>query len=654
MNLLDLVVKITCDDQASGEIDGISSSISGKIGSAAKVAVAGIAAIGTATAALTVSAVSAYSSYQQLVGGVETLFGAGGQSLQEYAASVGKTVDQASAEYDRLIASQEAMLSNADNAYKNAGMSANQYMETATSFAASLIQGLGGDTAKAVEVADMAITDMSDNANKMGTDINMIREAYQGFAKDNYDMLDNLKLGYGGTQAEMARLINDTGVLGDSMEVTAETVNNVPFDKMIEAIHKVQTEMGITGTTSKEAATTIEGSINTAKAAWENWLAGMANPDADMGALTDQLVESVVTAGQNILPAVGEVLTNLGTSISEKLPEIFSTIMEGLSEFLPEDTFSTLQTVFDSLYQVFTSIGEAISTYLIPAFETLSASLGPFIEAIAPVVEILAVGLVQALAIVGAGLGQVIGFVTSVITKFGEFVSFLGTIPGSVGAFIDEAVAFFSALPGKIGEFLSQVISDLGQWVSDMGAKAMEAMEQFLQGVTDGFNSVVDFVSGIPDAILSTLGDLGSLLWDAGSSIMDGLLGGLKEAAGAVYDWVSGVAGTIASLKGPIPYDLKLLIPNGKAIMQSLATGLEKGFPVVADELSRITSDIESMQVDPTFSVKSKPVIDGGEQGKVIARETTNNYNFYNPVKTPYETARAIRMQQTYGLAGAR
>lgn len=625
MNLLDLVVKITCDDQASGEIDGISSSLTGKLGSAAKAAAAGVAAVGAATAALTGAAVSAYSDYQQLTGGVETLFKTSASSLMNYA----------------------------NNAYQTAGMSANQYMETVTSFSASLLQGLGGDTAAAVEVANMAVTDMSDNANKMGTDIQMIRDAYQGFAKDNYDMLDNLKLGYGGTQAEMARLINDSGVLGDSMKVTAETVKDVPFDKMIEAIHKVQTEMGITGTTAMEASTTIEGSINSAKAAWENWLAGMANPDADMGALTDQLVQSVITAGENILPAVGEVLTNLGTSISEKLPEIFSTIMEGLSEFLPEDTFSTLQTVFDSLYQVFTSIGEAVSTYLIPAFETLSAALGPFIEAITPVVQVLAVGLVQALAIVGAGLGQVIGFVTGVITKFGEFVSFLGTIPGSVGAFIDEAVAFFSSLPGKIGEFLSQVISDLGQWVSDMGAKAMEAMEQFLQGVTDGFNSVVDFVSGIPDAILSTLGDLGSLLWDAGSSIMDGLLGGLKEAAGAVYDWVSGVAGTIASLKGPIPYDLKLLIPNGKAIMQSLATGLEKGFPVVADELSRITSDIEGMQIDPTFSVKPRPVV-SGEQGKVVAQKTENTYNFYNPVKTPYETARAIRMQQTYGLAGAR
>ena len=624
MNLLDLVVKITCDDQASSSIDGISSSLAGKLGSAAKVAAAGVAAVGAATAALTVSAVSAYSEYQQLTGGVETLFKESSNQLMAYA----------------------------NNAYQTAGMSANTYMSTATSFAASLIQGLGGDTAAAVEVANMAITDMSDNANKMGTDINMIREAYQGFAKDNYDMLDNLKLGYGGTQAEMARLINDTGVLGDSMEVTAETVRDVPFDKMIEAIHKVQTEMGITGTTAQEAATTIEGSINMAKSAWENWLAGMANPDADMGALTDQLVQSVVTAGQNILPAVGEVLTNLGTSISEKLPEIFSTIMEGLSEVLPEGTMETLQTVFDSLYQVFTSIGDAINTYLIPAFTTLSTTLGPFIEAITPVVEILAVGLVQALSIVATGLSQVIQFVTNVITKFGEFVSFLGTIPGSIGAFIDSAVAFFSELPGRIGEFLSQVISDLGQWVSDMGAKAMEAMEEFLNGVSDGFNSVVEFVSGIPGKIVSALGDLGSLLWDAGTSIMDGLLGGLKDAAQGVFDWVSGVAGKIASLKGPIPYDLKLLIPNGKAIMRSLATGLEQGFPMVADELSRITSEIESTEIDPVFDVKPRPV--DHEQSKVVAQKTENNYNFYNPVRTPYETARAIRLQQTYGLAGAR
>ena len=625
MNLLDLVVKITCDDQASSSIDGISSSLAGKLGSAAKVAAAGVAAVGAATAALTGAAVSAYSDYQQLTGGVETLFKTSADRLMGYA----------------------------NTAYQTAGMSANTYMETVTSFSASLLQGLGGDTAAAVEVANMAITDMSDNANKMGTDINMIRDAYQGFAKDNYDMLDNLKLGYGGTQAEMARLINDTGVLGDSMEVTAETVRDVPFDKMIEAIHQVQTEMGITGTTAMEASTTIEGSINSAKAAWENWLAGMADPDADLGALTDQLAESVVTAGQNIIPAVGEVLTNLSTSIAERLPEIFSTIMEGLSTVLPEGTFSTLQTVFDSLYTVLSSVGDTINTYVIPAFQTLSEALGPFVEAITPVVTVLAIGIAQWVGIFAAGIGQIVEFITMVITAIDDFINTVINGAIQVGTAVGQIISFFASLPGQIMSFLSQVISDLAAWVNDVAGKAMEAGSQFLSSIQSGFNSAVEWVSGIPGRIVAALGDLGSLLWDAGASIINGLWEGMKSAVGGMFDWVSGIAGTIASLKGPIPYDLKLLIPNGKAIMKSLATGLEQGFPMVEDELARITSDIEGVQIDPRFYVKSRPV-DAVQSSKVVTQKTENNYNFYNPVKTPYETARAIRMQQTYGLAGAR
>ena len=625
MNLLDLVVKITCDDQASGSIDGISSSLTSKLGSAAKVAAAGVAAVGAATAALTGAAVSAYSDYQQLTGGVETLFKTSADRLMGYA----------------------------NNAYQTAGMSANTYMETVTSFSASLLQGLGGDTAAAVEVANMAITDMSDNANKMGTDIQMIRDAYQGFAKDNYDMLDNLKLGYGGTQAEMARLINESGVLGDSMEVTAETVRDVPFDKMIEAIHQVQTEMGITGTTAMEASTTIEGSINSAKAAWENWLAGMANPDADIGALTDQLVQSVVVAGQNIIPAIGEVLTNLSNSIAERLPEIFSTIMEGLSTVLPEGTFNTLQTAFDSLYQVFTSVGDTINTYVIPAFQTLVDALGPFVEAITPVVTVLATGIAQWVGIFAAGIGQIVGFITMVITAIGDFINTVINVAIQVGTAVGQIISFFASLPGQIMSFLSQVISDLAAWVGDVAGKAMEAGSQFLSSIQSGFNSAVEFVSSIPGRIVSALGDLGSLLWNAGTSIINGLLNGMKSAVGGLFSWVSGIAGTIASLKGPIPYDLKLLIPNGKAIMKSLATGLEQGFPMVEDELARITSDIEGVQIDPRFSVRSRPV-DAVQSSKVVAQKTENTYNFYNPVKTPYETARAIRMQQTYGLAGAR
>ena len=222
-------------EKAGGKFEGFKNVASASL----KVVAAGIAAAAAGAVALTKSAISAYADYEQLTGGVETLFGTGGKSLEEYAASVGKTVDEARGEYTKLEQAQKEVLNNADNAYKTAGMSANEYMETVTSFSASLISSLDGDTAKAAKVADMAITDMSDNANKMGTDIESIQNAYQGFAKQNYTMLDNLKLGYGGTKEEMERLLED-----------AEKISGIEYDissldDVYNAIHVVQEEMGM-------------------------------------------------------------------------------------------------------------------------------------------------------------------------------------------------------------------------------------------------------------------------------------------------------------------------------------------------------------------------------------------------------------------------
>lgn len=248
------------------------------------------------------SIITEYADTEQLVGGVETIFKGSAQSV----------------------------ISNAENAFRTAGMSANEYMETVTSFSSSLLQGLDGDTAKAAEVADMAIRDMSDNANKFGTDMGLIQNAYQGFAKDNFTMLDNLKLGYGGTQAEMARLINDSGVLGDAI-VDASTVAQVPLDKMFEAIHIVQTEMDIAGTTAKEASSTIAGSFNAFQAAWKNAISGMAD-DKDMGRLIDDLFET------------GE---NLVTNVLNLMPKIWDNVVEGVDSLLDRwDLFQQLKRAY--------------------------------------------------------------------------------------------------------------------------------------------------------------------------------------------------------------------------------------------------------------------------------------------------------------------
>lgn len=254
-------------------------------------AVEGLKQLGTAIINVGKQAVASQADYEQLVGGVETLFKESAKEVQGYA----------------------------DIAYKTAGLSANQYMETVTSFSASLLQGLGGDTAKAAKIADMAIIDMSDNANKMGTSMEMIQNAYQGFAKDNYTMLDNLKLGYGGTQSEMARLVNESGVMGKAFKATAENVKDIPFDKLIEAIHKVQENMGITGTTALEASETISGSVASMKSAWQNLLTGMANSQLDRGQLVKNFTDSVKTVAKNLIPTIKQTIKGLVETAADLL-----------------------------------------------------------------------------------------------------------------------------------------------------------------------------------------------------------------------------------------------------------------------------------------------------------------------------------------------
>ena len=251
-----------------------------------------VAAVGAGAAAIVKSSLGVVANMEQQVGGVETLF----------------------------KDSAKTVIRNANNAFKTAQLSANDYMSTVTSFSASLLQGLGGDTAKAAEIADMAIIDMADNANKMGTNMQDIQNAYQGFAKQNYTMLDNLKLGYGGTQSEMIRLINDSGILNEKIE----DLDNVTFDQMIQAIHKVQQNLGITGTSAKEASTTIEGSVNSAKAAWENFEAGVIS--------ANDLVDTFWTAAKNILNNLGQMIPRLGKTGMDVVESLSGKIGEAVPQ----------------------------------------------------------------------------------------------------------------------------------------------------------------------------------------------------------------------------------------------------------------------------------------------------------------------------------
>lgn len=354
MNLFELFVKIGVKDEASDKI----STLSGKLGSglknAAKIGVAAVGAVATGIGALAKSATDAYADYEQLVGGVETLFQTSSGKVQWYA----------------------------NRAYKTAGMSANQYMETVTSFSASLLQSLGGDTRKAADYADRAIIDMADNANKMGTSIEMIENAYQGFAKQNYTMLDNLKLGYGGTKTEMERLIADANRVkvanGEMADLSIES-----FADVTEAIHIIQTEMGITGTTAEESSDTISGSVASMKSAWENLKRGIADENADIDGLLDDFMDSVGVAAGNIWPRFKTALDRLGQLFEEKGPEMIAEgaimlgkfavgLIEGIPDMIKKipDIVNAIKQAFIDRADIFKDIGKRIVNGIKNGFET--------------------------------------------------------------------------------------------------------------------------------------------------------------------------------------------------------------------------------------------------------------------------------------------
>lgn len=360
--------------RGKGVVNGVKA-LGSTLGSVAsgglKIFATGVGAAATGVAALGTAAVKSYADYEQLVGGIETLFGADGSSVEEYTDKVGKSVSDVQEEYNSLMEAQTLALDNANNAYKTAGLSANEYMETVTGFAASLKQSTANEV-EAAEAANQAVIDMSDNANKMGTSMESIQNAYQGFAKQNYTMLDNLKLGYGGTKEEMQRLLEDaeklTGIKYD--------INNL--SDVYSAIHVIQTELGITGTTAKEASTTISGSLNAMKASWSNLVTGIADDSQDFDALVDNFVESAVTVAENLLPRVETAITGIGNLIEKLLPVIVDKIPEIINDVLPDliqsgtNMISSLVTgVQQNLPQIMSAGGEILSTFSSGIIEVL-------------------------------------------------------------------------------------------------------------------------------------------------------------------------------------------------------------------------------------------------------------------------------------------
>ena len=506
-------------------------------------AVAGAAAA-TAVTALVSKSVGAFADYEQLTGGVETLFGAGGRSVEEYAQSVGKSVSDIQGKYDSLMSAQNAVLENANKAYMTAGMSANEYMDTVTGFSASLISSLGGDTSKAADYANSALVDMSDNANKMGTDMESIKNAYQGFAKQNYTMLDNLKLGYGGTQEEMKRL------LSDAEKLTGQRYDISSFADITQAIHAIQTQMDITGTTAKEASTTISGSWGSLKAAFQNVLVGLTTGEDMFDQSLDALINTAVTFGQNIIPAIKGALSGVGYLIEGLAPVIGETIpplINDLAPTLANSAVSLISSLVNGLTQNATQFSECLSNMIIVAVAGISTVVPQLLDAASKIVSNLMQGLTNSMPqIVNGAVTLIEGLVDGLVDNVPLLVmgavqlvaSLANGLIANLPRIIDAGVNLITGIVSASYSMMPQIIQNGMQLVVNLAVGLVRAIPQLIAAlpritgaIVKGFKSVNWFDLGLQliKSIWEGIKSIGSEMWNGVKEKTSELWGGVKN-----------------------------------------------------------------------------------------------------------------------------
>lgn len=497
---------------------------------------------------------------QQSIGGIETLFGAGGRSIEEYAKSVGKSVDAVKDEYASLMQSQQTVFDNAAQAYRTVGLSANEYMEQTTSFAASLLSSVSKDTNAAAQLANMAMVDMEDNANKMGTDMASIQNAYQGFAKQNYTMLDNLKLGYGGTQAEMQRLLTD-----------AEKLSGVHYElgnlaDMYSAIHIIQTDLDITGTTAKEAATTLTGSFAAMKAAAQNVL-GDWSTGADLTAPMQALADTARTFLQgNLLPMIGNVLAGIPQLVYGLVPEVLQTGTE---------LVSSLAAGFAQGIPAFLSTA---LPQLLSFTEELRANAGQFVDAGLNCITQLLNGLI-------AGLPQLIAYVPDIIINIAGIINdnMPKILAQGVSIIVQLIAGIIQAVPAllanwkKILQAVLSVISainwlNIGKNILTSVANGVKSMgSSMLTAFKGGFSSALSWIKSLPSqavkwgknliqSFIKGLTGKGNVVSNAATAVTAGI--SLAETASGKQDnWAASWASSNTSLGSSAQTMAEIAIP---------------------------------------------------------------------------------------------
>lgn len=571
-------------DETSGKFSKLGEVAKG----AAKVALAAVGATAAAVGALVKQAVESYAEYEQLAGGVDTLFGSASAEVQK----------------------------KADNAYKTAGMSANEYMETVTGFSASLIQSLGGDTEKAAKYADMAITDMSDNANKMGTDMSSIQNAYQGFAKQNYTMLDNLKLGYGGTKEEMERLLEDASkISGIKYDISS-------YADIVDAIHVVQTEMGITGTTAKEASTTIQGSISSMKSAWQNLLTGLADENADLDVLVTNMIESVGTVVENVLPKISVAAEGIVSIIQNLIPQIpplieqllpplldgALSLIQGLVTILPEITSTItgmLPSVLTSLVGMTPEILTSIITIITSLLNSITGMLPTIVEAIMQVVPQLITSLVAATPqLLEAAIQFLLAIVEAVPTII---TSLVDALPLIVSTIISTLLSNLPMLQNAAFQLFFGIIKAIPEIIVALSKE----VPNIIKGITDGL------VKGIPELVKT------------GGNMLKGLFDGLLDITAignAVKKLFNGIVGGLKEKFGIHSPSKVMADIIGKNLALGIGSGFEKNIGAVNREISK-SLNFDDARVNINAN--------GAKSGGGLTVYQTNNYKqaYTSPVE---------------------
>lgn len=560
LDLGTLKIKIGVDtNEANKELNNTQSGISkfaSAAGSALKtmgtVATTAIAAASTAIAGLTKVALDNYAEYEQLVGGVETLFADSADTVMNYAA----------------------------NAYKTAGLSANDYMETVTSFSASLLQSLGNDTEAAAQYADMAITDMSDNANKMGSSMESIQNAYQGFAKQNFTMLDNLKLGYGGTKEEMERLLEKAEEIqaanGEMVDYSIDS-----YADIVEAIHVVQTEMGITGTTAKEASETIQGSVAATKAAWTNLLTGIADDSADLDTLINNFVESAATAANNILPRIEVILTGLGTLIEKMAPILANAIPQLITNVLPtliSAAYNLIVSFTNALTESLPVLAESVPMIVNTIVDTITTCLPMLIDIAVVILETLVSSLIE-------NLPQIIDATIEILTTL------INTISEHLPEIVDAALQIIMALVQGIVDNLPEIIACIINLMVTILQTILEKLPEVVQKGNEILNSIVEGIGAVignltakivevVENIKTTITNKLSEIKEKGKEILSNVISGISDK---ISELKSKIEECITNIKTTITNKLSEIREKGKEICTNIVNG-------IGDKISSITN----------------------------------------------------------------